>query len=208
MTYDNNSFCAFIKRTGDINTITYPFANGERVIIQRTYSDEGIAVFSEIRIEENGERTISVLPKEEMNDDIFDRTREMLVEMYHKDENKDIRFLKHTLNIDEVTDDALTVQSVEDDYIEEETRREDENTPLAETFENAMAILNACLTEKQKRRYLKKHFEKKDERTIAIEEGITQMSVWESLQAANKQIKKYFLKKSKKHPVKTPKKSC
>ena len=208
MTYDTNSFCAFNKRNGDKNTITYPFANGERVIIQRTYADNGISVFSEIRTDENGEKTVTVLHRAEMNDELFDRTREMLIEMHHKDENKEIRFLKNTLNIDEVTDDALTVQSVEDDYIEEETRREDENTPLAETFENAMSILNACLTEKQKRRYLKKHFEKKDERTIAIEEGITQMSVWESLQAANKQIKKYFLKNTKKHPVKTPKKSC
>lgn len=155
MIYDTNSFCAFNKRNGDKNTITYPFANGERVIIQRTYADNGTSVFSEIRTDENGEKTVTVLHRAEMNDELFDRTREILIEMHHKDENKEIRFLKNTLNIDEVTDDALTVQSVEDDYIEEETRREDENTPLAETFENAMSILNACLTEKQKRRYLK-----------------------------------------------------
>ena len=196
MTYDNNSFCAFNKRTGDINTITYPFANGERVIIQRTYSDEGIAVFSEIRIEENGERTISVLPKEEMNDDIFDRTREMLVEMYHKDENKDIRFLKHTLNIDEVTDDALTVQSVEDDYMEELTKHEEENNPRAKTVKNALVILDSCLTEIQKRRYIKTKYNGKTTREVAAEEGVSQRTIQDSIELSEDKIKK-FLKSGK-----------
>ena len=70
MTYDKNSFCAFNKRNGDKNTITYPFANGERVIIQRTYSNNGTSVFSEIRIDENGEKTVSVLHRAEMNDEL------------------------------------------------------------------------------------------------------------------------------------------
>ena len=207
MTYDNNSFCAFNKRTGDINTITYPFANGERVIIQRTYSDEGIAVFSEIRIEENGDRTISVLRKEEMNDDIFERTREMLIEMHHKDENKEIRFLKHTINIDEISDEALTVQSVEDDYMEELEKIEEENSPLAETMKNAMIILDSCLTDVQKERFIRHKMNEEPTTQIAASQGVAQASVYESIVTSEKKIKK-FLKKSKKHPVNGSKKSC
>jgi len=80
MTYDKNSFCAFNKHNGDKNTITYPFANGDRVIIQRTYADNGTSVFSEIRTDENGEKTVTVLHRAEMNDELFDRTREILIE--------------------------------------------------------------------------------------------------------------------------------
>lgn len=206
MTYDTNSFCAFNKRNGDKNTITYPFANGERVIIQRTYSNNGTSVFSEIRIDENGEKTVSVLNRAEMNDELFDRTREMLVEMHHKDENKDIRFLKHTLNIDEVTDDALIVPSVEDDYIDELRKLEEENSPLAETMKNAITILNSCLTETQKRRYIRTKFYGKTTREVAAEEGVSQRTIQDSIELSEEKIK-IFLENAKIDLSKRPKKA-
>lgn len=193
MTYNKNSFCAFNKKDKDTDTIIYPFDNGDRVTIQRTHNEDGTTTYTEIRTSEDGERTVSVLGKEEMTDELFDRTREMLVEMHHKDENKEIRFLKHTLNIDELTDDALTVQSVEDDYIEEETKRDEENNPLAETFENAMSILNACLTETQKRRFISAKFYGKSTWVIATEEGVSQHAIQTSIELSEEKIK-IFLK--------------
>ena len=70
---------------------------------------------------------------------------------------------------------------------------ERQNNPTP-TIKEAYDILNSCLTEIQKRRFLLFILERKNEREIALLEGVNQSSVSRSLIAAQKRINRYVSK--------------
>lgn len=109
-------------------------------------------------------------------------------EDYKAKDRADTLEARRTLCIDQFTDtELLSTESAEDEVLEEL-----EPAPNPYTYENAMRILDACLTAIQKRRYLKYHQGGMTVRDIAIEEGVHHSSVDESIQAAEKKIKNFF----------------
>ena len=95
---------------------------------------------------------------------------------------------RHTVSLDELADGVLAgEESTEDEVLE---KLEPTDNPY--TYENAMRILDACLTETQKRRFLKYRKCGMTVRDIAIEEGVHPSSVDETIHAAEKKIKNFF----------------
>ena len=95
---------------------------------------------------------------------------------------------KHTVSLDELADAVLASE----DNTEDEVLEALEPAPNPLTYENAMRILNACLTKTQKRRYLKYRKYGMTVRDIAIEEGVHHSAIEDSIRLAEKKIKKYF----------------
>ena len=95
---------------------------------------------------------------------------------------------RHTVSLNELADGVLAgEESTEDEVLE---KLEPADNPY--TYENAMRILDACLTETQKRRYLKYRKYGMTVRDIAIEEGVYHKAVADSIILAEKKIKKIF----------------
>ena len=95
---------------------------------------------------------------------------------------------KHTVPLDEIADAALISTETTEDAVLENI----EPTPNPYTIENAIHILDSCLTEIQKSRYLKYYRDGRTIRDIADEEGVHFTSVCECINAANKKIQKIF----------------
>ncbi len=103
-----------------------------------------------------------------------------------RDENTQTK--KNTsLSLLEETDECCT-KSLEDEYFASLDRN---NEP---TFFDGISVLNACLTKTQKRRYLLYHFQAKTMDEIADLEHVDKSSVFDSLGAAKKKVKKYLIK--------------
>ncbi len=104
---------------------------------------------------------------------------------------KDIEERKHTVPWDELEDTLLVCAAISEDEAFKEVERQNDPTP---TLKEAYGILNSCLTEIQKRRFLLFILERKNEREIALLEGVNQSSVSRSLIAAQKRINRYVSK--------------
>lgn len=95
---------------------------------------------------------------------------------------------RHTVSLDELADAVLAGE----DNTEDEVLEKLEPAPNPYTYENAMRILDACLTETQKRRFL---LHKRDSMTledIAEEEKVSTTAVFYSITAAEKNILKFL----------------
>lgn len=104
---------------------------------------------------------------------------------------KDIEERKHTVPWNELEDTLLVCAAISEDEAFKEVERQNDPTP---TLKEAYGILNSCLTEIQKRRFLLFILERKNEREIALLEGVNQSSVSRSLIAAQKRINRYVSK--------------
>lgn len=104
---------------------------------------------------------------------------------------KDIEERKHTVPWNELEDTLLVCAAISEDEPFKEVERQNNPTP---TIKEAYGILNSCLTEIQKRRFLLFILERKNEREIALLEGVNQSSVSRSLIAAQKRINRYVSK--------------
>ena len=104
---------------------------------------------------------------------------------------KDIEERKHTVPWNELEDTLLVCAAISEDEAFKEVERQNNPTP---TIKEAYDILNSCLTEIQKRRFLLFILERKNEREIALLEGVNQSSVSRSLIAAQKRINRYVSK--------------
>lgn len=110
---------------------------------------------------------------------------------YLKMLRKDIEERKHTVPWNELEDTLLVCAAISEDESFKEVERQNNPTP---TIKEAYDILNSCLTEIQKRRFLLFILERKNEREIALLEGVNQSSVSRSLIAAQKRINRYVSK--------------
>lgn len=104
---------------------------------------------------------------------------------------KDIEERKHTVPWNELEDTLLVCAAISEDESFKEVERQNNPTP---TIKEAYDILNSCLTEIQKRRFLLFILERKNEREIALLEGVNQSSVSRSLIVAQKRINRYVSK--------------
>ena len=185
----DNQLALMKKLQKDPDTIAYAH-NEEIVLIKRVVDDDGVRL-TEVTLDTETGSKISerIISDSEMKLSDFDTMKEFLTEKTRNDFNADWSATKLNVDIDKLENtDILSVQSVEDDYIE----RQDTAVEDYRTLENAMSILDAALNEKQKRWFLMAHREGLSDREIARREGVAHTTVSRGMAVIGKKIKKYL----------------
>ena len=182
MDYLNQEFYRLNKDTPDL---VYNFAN-ERITYRKEFSDDGSIQIVEIR-QLYGERetTKRIVSSFEMSADDFDYWKRKLTEEALEYQNKDARETRNNVNLDELSDTIyLCTESVEDEYIYNESLQKDLLIQEAaiKTYEQ--------LTPIQKRRFYKAKVLGMSTYQIAKEEGVSNISVFESIIATEKKLRK------------------
>ena len=182
MDYLNQEFYRLNKDTPDL---VYNFAN-ERITYRKELGDDGSIQIVEVR-QLYGEREIIKrnVPSFEMSVDDFDYWKIKLTEEALEYQNKDARETRNNVNLDELSDTIyLCTESVEDEYIYNESLQKDLIIQEAaiKTYEQLTAI--------QKRRFYKAKVLGMSTYEIADEEGVSNVSVFESIVAAEKKLRK------------------
>ena len=197
----DNQFALMKKLQKDPDTIAYAH-NEEIVLIKRVVDDDGVRLTEVTLNRENGSKVSErVIEDTEMKLSDFDMMKQLLTEETRQEFNADWSATKLNVDFDilEKTD-LFSVQSVEDDYIESQNVADN-----FRTLENAMKVLDSCLTKIQKKRYILSRAKGLSTREIAEKEGVSQRTVQDSLELAERKIKifrenpeKYLSKPSKK----------
>ena len=183
MNYDNKSDYAINKNTDDI---VYFFADGA----EKRYRKENGKVY-QINTTTDGTITKVELPTWEMSIDEFDRIKPISNSDYHEREKNDKRTTRENVSINKLLDtDCVADSSAEDKYID---YLDSLNAPPeTRTLKNAMTILDKCLTETQKRRYISHYQDGLSTREIAKKEGLAQRTIMDCLELTEKKINKFF----------------
>lgn len=185
----DNQLALMKKLQKDPDTIAYAH-NEEIVLIKRVVNDDGVCLTEVMLNSENGNKISErIISDSEMKLTDFDTMKEFLTEETRQEFNADWSVTKLNVDIDKLENtDILSVQSVEDDYIE----RQDTAVEDYRTLENAMSVLDAALNEKQKRWFLMAHREGLSDREIARREGVAHTTVSRGMAVTKKKIKKYL----------------
>ena len=197
----DNQLALMKKLQKDHDTIAYAH-NEEIVLIKRVADDDGVRLTEVTLNPENGNKISERnIPDYEMKLTDFDSMKQLLTEETRREFNADWSATKLNVDFDilEKTD-LFSTQSVEDDYIEHQNVADDYRT-----LDNAMKVLDSCLTKIQKKRYILSRAKGLSTREIAEKEGVSQRTVQDSLELAERKIKifqenpeKYLSKSSKK----------
>ena len=197
----DNQLALMKKLQKDPDTIAYAH-NEEIVLIKRVVDDDSVHLTEVTLNSENGNKISErIISDSEMKLYDFDTMKEFLTEATRRDFNADWSATKLNVDFDilEKTD-LFSVQSVEDDYIERQNVADD-----FRTLDNAMKVLDYCLTKIQKKRYILSRAKGLSTREIAEKDGVSQRTVQDSLELAERKIKifqenpeKYLSKPSKK----------
>ena len=198
----DNQLALMKKLQKDHDTIAYAH-NEEIVLIKRVVGDDGVYL-TEVTLDTETGSKISerIISDSEMKLSDFDTMKEFLTEATRQEFNADWSATKLNVDFDVLEKtDLFSVQSVEEDYIE----RLDAGVEDYRTLENAMKVLDSCLTKIQKKRYIMSRAKGLSTREIAEKEGVSQRTVQDSLELAERKIKifqenpeKYLSKPSKK----------
>ena len=181
------------KLQKDPNTIAYVHSD-EIILIKREYAEDGSALLVEITINIDTEKTTSKrsIQDTEMSLSEFEAMKELLTNHTVEEFNADWRITHKDVGLEKLENtDILCLPSVEEEYIE---RFESDEDGDFYTIENAMEILNLCLTDVQKERYIRHKMNQEPTTQIAASQGVSQASVYESIVSSENKIKK-FLKK-------------
>ena len=173
------------KYTDDI---VYPYNNGEEDRYRKT--ENGVLHIHKSR---KGRITERLLPEWEFPLSEFDRMKAISDEDYRERNKGDVLEYRHTVSLTDLEETKICSQEVsaEDEYLNS-LDEDDDDAEDFRTIENAMAIMDACLTEKQKKRFLEYHFLGKTQEEIGESEGVDHRSICYSLRSAEKNIKKFF----------------
>ena len=181
------------KLQKDPDTIAYAHCD-EIILIKREAAEDGSAVLVEITINIDTEKATakrSILDSEMQLSD-FDAMKKLLTDRTTEEFNADWRITHRDVDLDKLENtDILCLPSVEDEYIEKFEGEEDYRT-----MENAMSILNECLTDTQRTRFIRNKYNNESTREIAQSEGKRQNAIHESIALSEKKIK-IFLEKAK-----------
>ena len=197
----DNQLALMKKLQKDHDTIAYAH-NEEIVLIKRVVGDDGTRLLEVMLNSENGSKISERnIPDYEMKLADFDSMKQLLTEETRQEFNADWNITKLNVDIDKLENtDLLSVQSVEDDYIERQNVADD-----FRTVENTMKVLDSCLTKIQKKRYILSRAKGLSTREIAEKEGVSQRTVQDFLELAERKMKifrenpeKYLSKPSKK----------
>ena len=198
----DNQLALMKKLQKDPDTIAYAH-NKEIVLIKRVTDDDGTRLIEVTLSPENGSKTAErIIHESEMKLIDFNTMKEFLTEETRQEFNADWSATKLNVDFDVLEKtDLFSVQSVEDDYIE----RLDAEVEDYRTLENAMKVLDSCLTKIQKQRYILSRAKGLSTREIAEKEGVSQRTVQDFLELAERKMKifrenpeKYLSKPSKK----------
>ena len=197
----DNQLALMKKLQKESDTIAYAH-NEEIVLIKRVAGNDGVRLTEVTLNPETGSKISERnIPDYEMKLTDFDSMKQLLTEETRREFNADWSATKLNVDFDilEKTD-LFSVQSVEDDYIERQNVAYD-----FRTLDNAMKVLDSCLTKIQKKRYIMSRAKGLSTREIAEKEGVSQRTVQDSLELAERKIKifqenpeKYLSKPSKK----------
>ena len=197
----DNQLAIMKKLQKDPDTIAYAH-NEEIVLIKRVVGNDGVHLTEvTLNLETGIKISERIISDSEMKLSDFDTMKEFLTEETRREFNADWSATKLNVDFDilEKTD-LFSVQSVEDDYIERQNVADD-----FRTLDNAMKVLDSCLTKIQKKRYILSRAKGLSTREIAEKEGVSQRTVQDSLELAERKIKifqenpeKYLSKPSKK----------
>ena len=184
MNYDNKSNYAINKKTEDI---VYPFADGT----VKYYRKENGKIY-EIITDAKTTKMVE-LASWEMTVEQFDWMKVLSDTDYHESELHGKRTTRQNVSINKMMEtNCIANRSAEQEYFDYLAALE--APPETKTYDNAIKILNKCLTEKQKRRFLLLHYHGLSTRQIAAMEGSAQRTIMDSIELAEKKIKKFFLK--------------
>ena len=197
----DNQLALMKKLQKDHDTIAYAH-NEEIVLIKRVVGNDGVHLTEVTLNPETGSKISERnIPDYEMKLADFDSMKQLLTEETRREFNANWSATKLNVDFDilEKTD-LFSTQSVEDDYIEHQNVADDYRT-----LDNAMKVLDSCLTKIQKKRYILSRAKGLSTREIAEKEGVSQRTVQDSLELAERKIKifrenpeKYLSKPSKK----------
>ncbi len=189
------------KRTEDI---VYVYANGES---DRYIKEKDVAGNPTGRIllkhrSSSGKETVRALSSSEMTVEQFDQVKAFSDANYHEIEKGDLRQKWSTVSINGVEEgNMLEYQASAEDEFFKTLDDEEEEADDSRTIENALAILDACMTKKQKKRFVAHFYEGKTQEEIAAREGASRTTVEDSLEQAKKNLE-LFLRKNPKYTVK------
>ena len=115
----DNQLALMKKLQKDPDTIAYAH-NEEIVLIKRVVGDDGTRLLEVMLNSENGSKISERnIPDYEMKLADFDSMKQLLTEETRQEFNADWNVMKLNVDIDKLENtDLLSVQSVEDDYIE------------------------------------------------------------------------------------------
>ena len=183
------------KYTDDI---VYPYKNGEVYRYRKT--EEGVLL---IHKNKNGRITERMLPEWEFPLSEFDRMKGISDEDYRKRNQGDVLEQRNTVSLTNLEETKICSQDVsaEDEYLNSAKEADDDDF---KTLENAMAIMDACLSKKQKIRMKKYYLDSLSMDEIAEQEGLYRNAIRKSIRSSEKKIKK-ILQKQKKWVSKTTK---
>ena len=185
----DNQLALMKKLQKDHDTIAY--AHNEEIVLIKRVVDDDVVHLTEVTLNPETGSKISerIISDSEMKLSDFDTMKEFLTEATRQEFNADWSATKLNVDFDilEKTD-LLSVQSVEDDYID----RLDAGVEDYRTIETAMSVLDAALNEKQKRWFLMAHHEGISDREIARREGVAHTTISRGMAVIGKKIKKYL----------------
>lgn len=203
MSYRTNSDYSYNKKTDDI---VYFYINGEMDRYIKELDNDGKLTGRILHVHKDstGAMHTRVLDKSEMTVEQFDMVKAFSDANYHETDNDDVCEMKNTVSLSGLEEcDAIECSSsAEDEFFAEMENDEAEDY---RTIENADKIMEACLTEKQRKRYYAYYFEGMTMDEIAAIEGTKRHPIWKSIRDSEKKIK-IFLEKGQKRGTKTPQK--
>ena len=182
------------KYTDDI---VYPYNNGEEDRYRKT--EKGVLLIHKSR---KGRITERLLPEWEFPLSEFDRMKSISDEDYRERNKGDVLEHRHTVSLTDLEETKICSQelSAEDEYLNSFNEDDD-----FRTIENAMVIIDECLTDAQKRRFIMHYYEGLSCRDIAAIDGVDWTSIRECISASNKKINKFLRKNVKTPPQIAPK---
>ena len=180
--YNNSkSDYAINKNTDDI---VYKFADDSEICYRK--------IDGKIYMIINSVEMVEISPQE-MSIEKFDWIKAKSDENHHEIEKQVKRTTIHDVSLNELMEtDCVAEKSAEQEYIDHL-----DTLDISSEFrsmENAMIILDKCLTKLQKKRFLLYYYKGKNITEIAAMERVYQYMIWKTIQACNKKIKKYFEK--------------
>jgi len=176
------------KYTDDI---VYPYKNGEEYRYRKT--EEGVLL---IHKSETGTITERLLDEWEFPLSEFDRMKGISDEDYRKRNQGDVLEQRNTVSLTNLEETKICSQDVsaEDEYLNSAKEADDDDF---KTLENAMEIMDACLTRKQKRRMIDYYLKSERLDEIAANENKSVNAIWKSIDLSKKKIKKFLKNCSK-----------
>ena len=173
----------------DDDTIAYAFSE-EIILIKREYAADGTAELFEIVISAESSKAKSKrrISDSEMKVEEFDEMKKLLTKSTKALHKTDVKISRRDCDLEKLENtDMVCLPSVEEEYIAQFEEVDD-----SQTIENAMAILDQCLTEIQKTRYIRNKYYNESTRDIAEKEGKNQNAIFKSIALSEKKIKKFL----------------